>query len=421
VDEKSKSSRAAGGGGAGTQPRGIEQIIKAAIDRGASDLHIKAGDVFRARIDGKLLPLTKQRLTPEQTRAIAQHLVPNEEDRARLERLRDYDCSWGMPGVGRFRVNILRQRSSFMIVLRVIPFDIPTFDTLHLPAILATIAAAERGMILVTGVTGSGKSSTMAAIVNQINQTQHKHVITLENPIEFLHRDINSSVTQREIGVDTDDFGAGLRAALRQDPDVLLIGELRDAETIATAMKAAETGHLVISTLDTPDAVTTVNRVVTMFPAEAQEVARLRLAETLQAVVSQRLLPRLDGQGRVAVVEILICTGTVREMIKDPDRTSQLPDYIRIARDQYGTQTFDQHLLDLVADGTVAYETARTVATHPADFELQMRTLRRRPPAASPAPQGTPPPSSPSPVTPASAADRPAGVTDDLSSLLPGQ
>src|SRR5256885_7628553 len=268
---------------AATHQRGIEQIIKAAIDRNASDLHIKAGDVFRARIDGKLVPFTKQRLTPEQTRAIAQHLIANDEDRARLDKLRDYDCSWGMPGVGRFRVNILRQRSSFMIVMRVIPFDIPTFDTLKLPAILTSVAAAERGMILVTGVTGSGKSSTMAAIVNDTNQMQPKHVVTLENPIEFRHRDINSSVTQREIGVDTDDFRAGLQAALRQDPDVVMIGEMRDAETIDTAMKAAETGHLVISTLHTPDAVTTVTRLVSMFPAEEQEVARLRLVEAPHA------------------------------------------------------------------------------------------------------------------------------------------
>src|SRR5204862_1201871 len=188
----------------------MEKIIKAAVDRGASDLHIKAGDLFRARIDGKLVPLTKQRLTPEQTRSIALKLMTTDQDRGRIDDVKDYDCSWGMPGVGRFRVNILRQRSSFMIVMRVIPFDIPTFDTLKLPAILATVAAAEHGMILVTGVTGSGKSSTMAAIVNQINQTQHKHVVTLENTIEFLHRDINSSVTQREIGVDTDDFRAGL-------------------------------------------------------------------------------------------------------------------------------------------------------------------------------------------------------------------
>src|SRR5216110_2798334 len=295
----------------------MEKIIKAAVDRGASDLHIKAGDVFRARINGRLVPLTKQRLTPDQTKAIAQRLIANDEDRGRIDKLRDYDCSWGMPGVGRFRVNSPPQRSSFMIVMRVIPFDIPTFDTLKLPAILATVAAAEHGMILVTGVTGSGKSSTMAAIVNQINQTQHKHVVTLENPIEFLHRDINSSVTQREIGVDTDDFRAGLDAALRQDPDVVLIGEMRDADTIDTALKAAETGHLVISTLHTPDAVTTITRLVSMFPTEEQEVARTRLCEALQAVVSQRLLARADGHGRVAAVEILMCTSEVRELIND--------------------------------------------------------------------------------------------------------
>src|SRR2546427_80550 len=319
MDEpKPRSPRASGA--VPTQPRGIEQIIKAAVDRGASDLHIKAGDVFRARIDGKLVPLTKQRLTPEQTRAIALRLLPSDEDRARIDRLRDYDCSWGAPGIGRFRVNILRQRSSFMIVLRVIPFDVPSFESLKLPPVLTTVAAAERGVILVTGVTGSGKSSTMAAIINHINQTQNKHVVTLETPIEFLHRDISCSVTQREIGVDTDDFRMGLRAALRQDPDVVLIGEMRDAETIDTAMKAAETGHLVVSTLHTPDAVTTVSRVVAMFPPEEQEIARVRLSEALQAVVSQRLLPRADGRGRVAAVELLICTGTARDMIKDPNR-----------------------------------------------------------------------------------------------------
>src|SRR5712691_6187145 len=432
MEEKAKGPRPSGA--VPTQPRGIEQVIKAAVDRGASDLHFKAGDVFRARIDGKLVAITKHRLTPDQTKAITLRLLPSDEERARIDRLRDYDCSWGAPGIGRFRVNILRQRSSFMIVLRVIPFDVPSFESLKLPPVLTTVAAAERGMILVTGVTGSGKSSTMAAIVNHINQTQHKHVVTLENPIEFLHRDINSSVTQREIGVDTDDFSAGLRAALRQDPDVLLIGEMRDPETIGTAMKAAETGHLVISTLDTPDAVTTVNRIVAMFPVAEQEMARMRLAETLQAVVSQQLLPRADGHGRAAVVEILICTVTVRDLIKDPDRTSQLPDYIRIARDQYGMQTFDQHLMDLVADGTVAYETARTAATNPADFELQMRTLRRRQPAASPAPETPraapappappPPPAPPAPPAPSAApapADGPAGLTDDLSSMLPGQ
>src|SRR6266568_2933616 len=320
----------------------MEKIIKAAVDRGASDLHIKAGDVFRARIDGKLVPLTKQRLTPDQTKAIAQRLISNDEDRGRIDKLRDYDCSWGMPGIGRFRVNILRQRSSFMIVMRVIPFDVPSFESLKLPGVLAQVANAERGMILVTGVTGSGKSSTMAAIINHINQNQHRHILTLENPIEFLHRDINCSVTQREIGVDTDDFRTGLRAALRQDPDVVLIGEMRDSETIDTEMKAAETGHLLVSTLHTPDAVTTVSRLVSMFPPEEQESTRWRLAESLQAVVSQRLLPRADGHGRVAALEILICTGTVRDLIKDVNHTPGLHDYIRDARDQYGMQTFDQ-------------------------------------------------------------------------------
>src|SRR5438445_449498 len=378
MDEpKPRSPRASGA--VPTQPRGIEQIIKAAVDRGASDLHIKAGDVFRARIDGKLVPLTKQRLTPEQTRAIALRLMPNEEDRGRLDKLHEYDCSWGVPGVGRFRVNILRQRSSFMIVMRVIPFDIPTFESLKLPSVLATIAAAERGMILVAGITGSGKSSTMAAILNHINQTNQKHVVTLENPIEFLHRDINSSITQREIGVDTNDFQAGLRAALRQDPDVILIGEMRDLETVDTAMKAAETGHLVISTLPTPDAVTTVSRVLAMFPPEEQEIARLRLAETLQAVVAQRLLPRADGHGRAAAVEVLICTAAARDIIRDPGRAAELHDYIREASEQYGMQTFDQHLMDLVGEEVITYETALAAATKPADFELQMRTLRRRP------------------------------------------
>ena len=382
MEEKSKGGRASA---AATQQRGIEQIIKAAIDRNASDLHIKAGDVFRARIDGKLVPFTKQRLTPEQTRAIAQHLIANDEDRARLDKLRDYDCSWGMPGVGRFRVNILRQRSSFMIIMRVIPFDVPTFDTLKLPAILSSVAAAERGLILITGLTGSGRSSTMAAIVNHINQTQHKHVVTLENPIEFLHRDINSSVTQREIGVDTDDFRAGLHAALRQDPDVVMIGEMEDVATIDTALKAAETGHLVISSLHTPDVVSTITRVLSMFPTEEQEGARTRLADVLQAVVSQRLLPRADGHGRVPAVEILICTAVARDLIKDPTRTAELDDYISEAREQYGTQTFDQHLIELVVEGVVTHEAAAAATTNLKEFERQMRDERRRARVAAPA------------------------------------
>jgi twitching motility protein PilT len=355
----------------------MEKIIKAAVDRGASDLHIKAGDVFRARIDGKLVALTKQALTPEQTKGIALRLIANEDDRARIDRIRDYDCSWGAAGIGRFRVNILRQRSSFMIVMRVIPFEAPNFEKLGLPKALADIADAERGMILVTGVTGSGKSSTMAALVNKINSTKSKHIVTLENPIEFLHRDLQCSVTQREIGVDTDSFQSGLRAALRQDPDVVLIGEMRDAETIDTAMKAAETGHLLISTLHTPDAQSTVMRIMAMFPPEEQDVVRIRLAESLHAVVSQRLLPRADGRGRVPACEIMINTATIRELMLDANRINEIRDYIADGREQYGMQTFDQHLADLVTDGTVAYDVALGAATRPSDFELQMRTFRR--------------------------------------------
>ncbi len=355
----------------------MEKIIKAAVERGASDLHIKAGDVFRARIDGKLVPLTKQALTPDQTRSIALRLIANEDDKARIDKLQDYDCSWGAPGIGRFRVNILRQRSSFMIVMRVIPFEVPSFDKLQVPPVLKRIAEAERGMILVTGVTGSGKSTTMAAMINHINQHANKHIVTLENPIEFLHRDLQSSITQREIGVDTESFRMGLRAALRQDPDVVLIGEMRDPETIDTAMKAAETGHLLISTVHTPDAQSTVMRIIAMFQPEEQDVVRVRLAESLHAVVSQRLLPRADGKGRVAALEIMIVTPTIRELMLDRDRIGEIRDFIADGREQYGMQTFDQHLEELVTTGQVEFGVALAASTRPSDFQLKMQTFKR--------------------------------------------
>ncbi len=349
----------------------MEKIIKAAVERGASDLHIKAGDVFRARIDGKLVPLTKQALTPDQTKSIALRLISNEDDRARIDKINDYDCSWGAPGIGRFRVNILRQRSSFMIVMRVIPFEVPSFERLAVPPVLKQIAEAERGMILVTGVTGSGKSTTMAALLNHINQHQNKHIVTLENPIEFLHRDLQSSVTQREIGVDTESFRMGLRAALRQDPDVVLIGEMRDAETIDTAMKAAETGHLLISTVHTPDAQSTVLRILAMFAPEEQDGVRIRLAESLHAVISQRLLPRKDSAGRVAALEIMIVTPTIRDLMLDKGRVGEIRDHIASGREQYGMQTFDQHLEDLVREGMIDIKVALAAATRPSDLQLK--------------------------------------------------
>jgi twitching motility protein PilT len=275
----------------------LDRILRAAAERRASDVHVKAGDVIRARVDGQLVALTRQPLTPEQTRAVAMALVTDERDRSRLDAVTDHDCSYALEGAGRFRVNIMRQRGMLSAVLRLIPADVPTLDGLGLPAVVARIAEAERGMVLVTGVTGSGKSSTLAAMIRHVNARDAKHVVTLENPIEFVHTDIRSSVTQREVGLDTESFRSGLRAALRQDPDVILIGEMRDAETVDTAMKAAETGHLLLSTLHTPDAQSTILRTVAMFPPEEQQTVRLRLAESLHAVVSQRLLPRRRGPG----------------------------------------------------------------------------------------------------------------------------
>ena len=337
----------------------MEKIIKAAVERGASDLHIKAGDVFRARINGKLVPLTKQRLTPDQTRAIALKLISSDEDRAKIDRLRDFDCSWGLPGVGRFRVNVLRQRSSFMIVMRVIPFTVPTIESLRLPEVLAQVAEAERGLVLVTGVSGSGKSSTVAAMVHHINRTQHKHVVTIENPIEFLHRDLSSSITQREVGVDTESLTIGLRAALRQDPDVVVLGEIADADTIDTAIKGAETGHLVIATMPTPDVVTTIERVLTTLPREEREIGRMRLSEALRAIISQQLLPQKNDTGRVAAVEVLLTTPAVRDCLKDASRSGELRRHMAEGRKQLGTQTFDQHVNDLVSAGLITAETAK--------------------------------------------------------------
>jgi twitching motility protein PilT len=340
----------------------IERIIKAAVERGASDLHIKAGDLFRARIDGKLVPLTKQRLTPEQTRAIALKLMTTDQDRNRIDSLKDYDCSWGMPGVGRFRVNILRQRSSFMVVMRVIPFAVPTLEDLGLPSVLGQLTEHTAGLILVTGITGSGKTSTIAALLNHMNQTQQRHIVTIENPIEFLHRDLSSSMTQREVGVDTESVGVGLRAALRQDPDVIVVGDVREQDTIDTAMKAAETGHLVLSAIPTPDVLTTIGQVLSMLPREERDIGRVRFSEALVGIVAQQLLPRADGAGRVAAVEVLIANPAVRDCIKDPARVVELKNLMAEGYGKSGMQTFQQHIEELVSSGVISTETARAVA-----------------------------------------------------------
>jgi len=368
----------------------MQELFKAAVERGASDIHIKAGDFMRARIHGILQPLTQQKLTPEQVKGIALQLIPHEEDRKGFDKILDYDCSWGIPGVGRFRVNIMKQRGSPMIVMRAIPIEIPTVEDLGLPGVINKVANNERGLILVTGVTGSGKSSTMAAMINWINTHKHVHIVTLENPIEFLHRDNQSSITQRDIGTDTPSFESGLRAVLRQDPDVILIGEMRDKVTIETALKAAETGHLVISTLHTKNAVQTISRIIAVFEPSEQEMIRVRLSESLQAVISQRLVQRKEG-GRVAAVEVMLMTSTIRDCVRDQDRMEEITDLIEEGKDHYGSQTFDQHLGDLVRTGVVQFDVAKAAANNPADFDLKMNMFgdTKARPAAGSRPGGT--------------------------------
>ncbi len=340
----------------------MEKIIKAAVERGASDLHIKAGDVFRARIDGKLVPLTKQRLTPDQTLAIAQRLLGGDDAGRRLEGLRDFDCSWGLPGVGRFRINILRQRSSLMIVMRVIPFTVPSLDSLGLPVLLEEVAEAERGLVLVAGMSGSGKSSTVAALVNHINQRQQRHVVIIEDPIEFLHRDLNASITQREVGVDTESTEVGLRAALRQDPNVVVLGDLRDAGAVTLAVKAAETGRLVIAVMPTPDVLATVAQVHAILPEQEREIGRVRFASALRAIVAQQLVPRADGSGRVVVLEFLAPTPAVREALRDPGR---VPDLRRLMEAGGAhMRTFAQHAGMLLESGVITADIAHGIEGH---------------------------------------------------------
>ena len=358
----------------------MERIIKAAVDRGASDLLIKAGDVFRARINGQLVPLTKQALTPEQTKAIALRLISNEEDRSRIDRILDYDCSWGASGIGRFRVNILRQRSSFMIVMRVIPFDVPTLEKLALPAAIADVALAERGMVIVAGKRGAGKSSTIAALLHHINQSLNRHIVTLETPIEFLHRDLQSSITQREVGVDTPSVKDGLRAALRQDPDIVVIGEMRDGESMDGALRAVESGHRVITAVDAVDVEAAIARSIAFFAPAEQEQARVRLAEALHAVIGQRLVPTASGDGRAVAVELLLSTPMMRDILIEGTRLGELRDLIAQGREQWGMQSFDQHLQELAERGTITAEAAIAAASRPSELERAIGHLKRKTP-----------------------------------------
>ncbi len=349
----------------------LNEILQIALRGAASDIHLKAGLPPMFRVNGSLVPLKDgQRLPPEEVSRMAFGIM-NDFQKEKFKTTNEVDLAYGVPGLGRFRVNVFQQRGTIGAVLRVIPFKILTVRDLLLPPVLETISLEQRGLILVTGTTGSGKSTTLAAMIDHINATETNHIMTIEDPIEFLIRDKRSIVNQREVGVDTMSFSQALKSALRQDPDVILVGEMRDLETIETAMTAAETGHLVMSTLHTLDATETINRIISVFPPYQQKQVRLQLASVLKAVVSQRLVPRQDGKGRVAAVEILKATARVRELIEDKDRTKELTEAIAQGHQTYGMQTFDQSLMGLVKNGLVGYEEARRQATNPDDFALR--------------------------------------------------
>ncbi|MDW7711905.1 MAG: PilT/PilU family type 4a pilus ATPase [Deferrisomatales bacterium] len=347
----------------------FHRILAGALKAQASDVHLKVNTPILLRVNGVLQEAKTPPLSSEDTAAVAALVTAGASPPVPPQDIREWDGSYSLSGVGRFRVNIYRQRNTLAVILRVIPLEIPTFQSLGLPRVLEDIALEERGLVLITGVTGSGKSSTLAAMIDHLNERSRAHIITIEDPIEFVHRNRRSSVSQREIGLDTPNFNIALRAALRQDPDIILVGEMRDTETIDTALKAAETGHLVFSTVHTTDAAKTVGRLISVFPAEEQNMVRIRLAENLKATVSQRLLPRKEGKGRVAALEILRMTRHLEECIKDPLKTHEIKDVIEAGRDNYGTQSFDQHLMDLYNQGVIEFETARCAATNPSDFE----------------------------------------------------
>ncbi len=356
-------------------PFELNEILKIALKGGASDIHLKSGLPPMFRVDGALVPLKKgERLAPEELEKVAMGIM-NPVQRARFDEAREVDLAYGVAGLGRFRVNVFQQRGSMGIVFRVIPFAVKSIEQLHLPKVIESIAMEQRGLVLVTGTTGSGKSTTLASMIDYVNSNRTCHVMTIEDPIEFLIRDRRSIVNQREIGVDTMGFSAALRAALRQDPDVILVGEMRDFETIETAITAAETGHMVMSTLHTLDATETINRIISVFPPYQQKQVRLQLSSILKAVISQRLVPRADGKGRVPALEILISTARVRECIGDKDRTKELPEAIAKGFTTYGMQTFDQSLMSLVRRDLVSYEEALRHVSNPDDFALRFKGI----------------------------------------------
>jgi twitching motility protein PilT len=343
----------------------FNQLLAKAVAAKASDIHLKVGIPPAARVRGELVFFRTEPLRKEDTDNIARIVIRDPKVRAEIASLREYDCAYAAAGVGRFRVNVYRQRGTLGIVMRSIPTKIPTFEELGCPSPCQYLAERERGLVLVVGAAGNGKSSTLAAMIGHLNRTQPLHIVTIEDPIEFLHEDDKSSISQREVGIDTGTFADALRAALRQDPDVILVGEIRDEVTLDIALKAAETGHLVLSTLHTPDVARTVGRMLALAPRNqpgAADELRERIGDALQGIVAQRLLPRKDGTGLVLAAEVLVATGTVRESIKRPEGNPSLKELMEKGTHPYAMQTFEMHLKQLLMQGIIEKEVARAAA-----------------------------------------------------------
>ena len=350
----------------------FKAVLQQLVQRNASDLHLKVGRPPTLRLHGDLVALDHPALRPEDLKGLAEQLMTPRQVKEFTEN-KECDFAIGVPGIGRFRCNVYQQRGSLCYAMRAIPYQARTIAELNLPPVLEEIALRPRGLVLVTGITGSGKSTALAAMIQAINEHRHANVITIEDPIEFLHRDINCHINQREVGTDTATFAQALRRVLRQDPDVIMIGEIRDLETLDTALKAADTGHLVFSTLHTTDATQTIARVLSFYPPHQQAEVRFSLASALQAVISLRLVPRADKPGRIPACEVLINNQTVRDQIRDMDKTLNIPDLIKEGAVQYGMQSFDQALMGYYSQGIISYESAVFYATSPSEFALRVQ------------------------------------------------
>ena len=353
----------------------VNDLLKLAVEQGASDLHLKVGSYPMMRLGGLLMPVSRDKKLDHEDVVTMSTSIMSTQQREKFKDSQEVDLAYSVPGLGRFRCNVFQQRGTVGLVLRVIPMQIRTIDELGLPKVLKTIAEEERGLVLVTGTTGSGKSTSLAAMIDHVNNTREAHVMTVEDPIEFLHRDSKSIINQREVAVDTKSFAHALRSALRQDPDVILVGEMRDFETIETGLLAAETGHLVFSTLHTLDATETINRIVAVFAPHQQKQVRLQIASVLKAVISQRLIPRKDGKGRAPAVEVMVSTPFIRDCIVDKEKTHLIHGAIAAGTSQYGMQTFDQSIFSLFSQGLISYDEALRWASNVDEFKLRVQGI----------------------------------------------